>query len=721
MPELHLSIVFRFGSLLLAAVCSLLVSIVVYRNTLPPVSAAKRYSLIALRSLGIFLLFLLLGEPLLSLISHSLDQPVVSVLIDHSQSMAISDRSGRRDETLKSILRSDEWKHLGNNGRVVASLFDATVKNLAAITDDSLTFKGEVTDIAEALNSVKQSSGLSNVRAVVLLTDGNSTVGMNPLHDAEELGVPVFTIGIGDTIEQKDLLIRKVLTNEITYTGLKVPVHVTVHSAGFDGEHVQVSLRDGSTLLDEKSLTVEHGIRDYLVPLSFIAEKEGLQKYTAEVSNLPGELTPQNNRMHFFVKVLKSKLRVVLIAGGPSQDAAFIRRAMLSDKNIEFLPFTEQNDGQFYERTLDADALKLADCIILVGFPTEHSTSQSVQTILTAGNAGKPFLIILSRMLDFEKMHILDPFLPFRAEKMTRDELQVFAAVPEMQRNNPILRVSSSINTVEFWSKLPPVFRPQGNIRPKIESEVLATIRLQAMPLADPFIVSTNINKNKSLAVLGYGLWRWNMLSNEGSGTDQMLEQFLGNSIRWLTTQEDSRRIRVQSSKQSYTTQDAVEFTAQVYDDTYLPLNDAQIEVRVQNGSETSRIVLSVLDHGQYQGTFESLREGEYQFSATVMANGALLGSDQGRFSVGGINAEFLETRMNKSLLQQIAVHTGGRYYESNDFGSVVHDITTMSNFKSRDISRSAEIEIWNSRWMLGLVIFLFALEWLLRKRSGML
>jgi hypothetical protein len=721
MPEIHFSIVFRFGLLLLAAVCSLLLSIVVYRSTLPPVSAAKRYVLITLRSLGLFLLFLLLGEPLLSLISHSFDQPVVSVLIDHSQSMAITDRSGRRDETLKSILRSDEWKHLGNNGRVVASLFDATVKNLAAITSDSLTFNGELTDIAEALNSVNQSSGLLNVRAVVLITDGNSTVGMNPLHDAEELGVPVYTIGIGDTIEQKDLLIRQALTNEITYAGSKVPVHVTVHSAGFDGEHVQVSLRDGSTLLDEKSLTLEHGTRDYLIPLSFIAEKEGLQKYTAEVSNLPGEFTPQNNRMNFFVKVLKSKIRIALIAGGPSQDAAFIRRAMVNDKNIELLPFIEQNDGQFYESTLNAEALKQVDCIMLVGFPTEHSTSRSVQTVLTAGNAGKPFLIILSRTLDFEKMHVLDPLLPFRAEKMTRDELQVFAAIPEMQRNNPILKVSSATNPVELWSKLPPVFRPQGNIRPKIESEVLATVRMQSLPLADPFIVSTNINKNKSLAVLGYGLWRWNMLSDEGSGADQMLEHFLGNSIRWLTTKEDSRKIRVQSSKQNYTTQEAVEFTAQVYDDTYQPLNDAQIEVRVENGGEVNRIVLNALDNGQYQGAFGSLREGEYQFSATVMANGALLGSDQGRFSVGGLNAEFLETRMNKSLLQQIAAHTGGRYYRSNDIGSVVHDITTMLNFKSRDVSKSVEIEIWNSRWMLGLVIFLFAFEWLLRKRSGML
>ena len=721
MPELHFSIIFRFFFLLLTAVISVLLSLFVYRTTMPPVSTAKRYVLISLRSFGLFLLFLLLGEPLLSLVTHSVDQPILAVMADNSQSMAIPDRKGRRDETLKSILHSDVWKQIGKNGKLIYALFDAKVRNLAAITDDSLTLKGETTDIAEALKSMNRTSASSNVQGIVLITDGNSTVGMNPLFEAEESSVPVFTIGVGDTVEQKDLLIRKTHTNDIAYSGSKVPVNITVHSSGFGGERVKVSLRKGTTILDEKVLALDVGTRDYLVPLSLVTEKEGMQKFTAEVSNLPGELTTQNNRSNFFIKVLKSKLRVVLIAGSPGQDEAFIRRAMSSDKNIEIIPFIEQSDGQFYENNLNIETLKTADCVMLVGFPTKHSNSRSLQTVLDAADIGKPFLILLSRTIDIDRLHTLDPLLPFSFENAARNELQVFASVPESQRNNPILKISNTNNTVEVWSKLPPVFRQQGNFRPKVESEVLASVRLQSMPLADPFIVARNVNKKKSLAVLGYGLWRWDMLSDAGSGMDQMVEHFIGNAIRWLTTQEDSRRIRVQSSKQIYAAQDAVAFTAQVYDDTYQPLEDAQVEVRAQNGSETSPIVLNALGSGQYQGEYESLREGEYTFTATVTANGAAIGSDQGTFSVGGLNAEFLDTRMNKSLLQQIAAHTGGKYYDGDNFGSIAFDVASMPNFKPRDVSKSAEIEIWNSRWMLTLVLLTFALEWFLRKRNGML
>lgn len=85
MPELHLSLSLRLVFILLAALFAVAGAMLVYRITVPPVSSAKRITLISLRSFGLFLIVLLIGEPLLSLISHSIDQPLVAVLIDDSQ------------------------------------------------------------------------------------------------------------------------------------------------------------------------------------------------------------------------------------------------------------------------------------------------------------------------------------------------------------------------------------------------------------------------------------------------------------------------------------------------------------------------------------------------------------------------------------------------------------------------------------------------------------
>jgi hypothetical protein len=718
MPELHISLSIRVVFILLSGIFSIALALTVYHFTVPSISSPKRTVLVALRSLGLFSLFFLIGEPLLSLITNTVDRPIVAVLVDNSQSMTIRDKAGPRDKTLKSVLASSVWQQIGKEAEVDYALFDGKVRKLRAISIDSLPLNGEVTDIGEAFKLIKRTAVSSNIQAVVIITDGNSTVGMNPLYDAEELDLPIFTIGVGDTSEQKDILIRKVLSNEIAYVGTNVPVHVMVHSAGFGRERVQVSLQQGATILDEKSLVLEPGTQEYLVPLSFIPEKEGMQKYEADVSQLPGELTVQNNRMSFFTKVLKNKLHVLLIAGSPSQDVACIRRTLTDDKNIELKTFIEKDEGRFYEGELTAQGFAETDCVILVGFPTVRSSSQNCRLVM---DSGKPLLTLFSRTMDFKKLHLFDPILPFSMRDVDGSELQVFVTIPESQRINPILKIDGANNSFEMWSQLPPVFQPKGIFRAKIESEILATVRFQSVSLNDPFLVARNVNKRKSVSVLGYGLWRWKMLSRSESGTEKVFESFLSNTIRWLTTQEDARRIVVQPSKHIFTTQDAVEFTAQIYDDSFQPLDHAQIEVDVLHGNNVSPLVLNELGSGQYQGVYDRLSEGEYTFTATVKVQNTIIGEDRGTFSVGGFHAEYLETRMNKPLLEQIAAQTGGQYYESNKVNSLLSGVVSLYNFKSKDVRTSVEIEIWNSRWMLVLALGIFALEWFLRKRNGML
>jgi hypothetical protein len=76
---------------------------------------------------------------------------------------------------------------------------------------------------------------------------------------------------------------------------------------------------------------------------------------------------------------------------------------------------------------------------------------------------------------------------------------------------------------------------------------------------------------------------------------------------------------------------------------------------------------------------------------------------------------------MNKLLLQRIADRTGGRYYDVKDLGSLPEEIASLPGFRSREIVRSSEIELWNRSWVLAGIVLVFAAEWFLRKRNGML
>ena len=725
MPDLHLSLSFSAVLLGIAAVVAFLLAWFVYRVTVPPVPRTVKSILTVARWLALFFLILFIGEPLLSFLNRTVQEPTTLILVDDSRSMTMKDRSGERRSTLLNALQSSELREVASAGDVRHALFSADTRILESFSPDSLTLAGDGTDIAAALNEVRAFTQTSNIQAVVLISDGNVTAGSSPVYEAEELGLPVFTIGIGDTSEQRDVLVRKVLTNAITYVGNTVPVHATLKSSGFNGERVEVTLRDANAVLDRKVFTLQGGTREYTVPLSMTPQAEGMQKFTVEVSRLRDELTYENNRHSFFTKVLKSKMRVLIIAGAPGPDVAFVRRALAADPNIEVQSFIERGGGQFYEGTLSPAALQDAECLVLVGFPGAQSSASALAAVNDAANSGKPVFFLPSRALDIAKLRLLESHLPFSVQGGSADEFQAFVVVPEAQRNNALLKLSKGDN-IDAWSKLAPVFKLQMNFRAKPEADMLATTRIQNFPTNEPFIVSRNVNRRKSLALLGYGVWRWTMLAETTTNASTLLEEFLSNAVRWLTTREDDRRVRVLPVKENFGGQDPVEFTGQVYDENYKPVDNAEVTVTIQrsgaqgNASQTE-LTLSPVGNGQYEGALESLDEGDYRYTAGVRYNSKAADEDRGTFSVGGLNVEFQETRMNKDLLEQLAARTGGTYHQPDDVEDLAAEIAALPNFQQRELVRSEDVELWNRSWMLGLVVGLFSVEWFIRKRNGML
>jgi hypothetical protein len=115
------------------------------------------------------------------------------------------------------------------------------------------------------------------------------------------------------------------------------------------------------------------------------------------------------------------------------------------------------------------------------------------------------------------------------------------------------------------------------------------------------------------------------------------------------------------------------------------------------------------------------LPEGDYTYSARALAGGKELAQEKGSFSVGGLNAEFLETRLNRLLLEQLAARTGGKYYEPQELSRLSADLAQMPNFRPRDVILARQFELWNKRWMMVVLVALFSIEWFLRKRNGML
>ena len=717
--------IFALACVLLSAA----LSIWSYRQTQPAVSSPRRWTLITLRTLSLAILLVTLLAPVVRFIFTSLHPSSIAVLVDRSASMSIADRSGERSSLVREILHSDLSRILPKGVRVLYYSFGTSFRGPMNQQDSLIPRPGtedEVTDISAALRGISREEDRSTVRAALMITDGVYTAGENPIHATEGLGVPLFTVGVGDTAEQKDALISHVTANEMVYSGTSVPVDLTVKSSGFGGEQVDVTISEGTTVLARSKVTLPTGSAETPSHLFFPVAEPGTHRFIARVSNLPGELTPVNNRREFTVRVLKSKLRVLLLSAAPDPDVAIIRQTLSEDRNLTVRARTQKIDGSFYEGVLSSSELDSADCLITIGVPSQSTAASSVELVrATIERRDLPVLFIAGRNLDYRRLQAMIPTMPVSVDQSasqpgSSQPLEVEFVPDPAQKINPLIATGNDGSSAG-WTRLPPVFKSRISSRLREGSILLGSPKVRTVVLPEPFMATRSIAGSKSLAILGYGLWRWRLMAQGNVETSGLLASFLSSAISWLSTREEDRTLRVAPERDRFSRGEAISFDGQVYDATAHPVENASVKVTVTGNDQRLQTDLRPVGNGRYQGNFEGLPSGSYSYTAEATTDSLVLGRDRGLFSVGGMDLEFLDTRMNADLLRQLALRTGGVFVPAADISRLRDSLKARTALAPSEELRSETLELRRWPYSLGILVLLLAAEWILRKRGGML
>jgi len=172
--------------------------------------------LASFRFLLVSFIGVLLISPFLNQTENNFEKPLVVMAIDNSQSMQLTEDSSRLQELTDSFL--DIGKELEQSGYEV-QFQSLNNKNLEP--DSELSFDYPQTDLSLLLREVQNDFEGRNLGSVALLSDGIYTRGTAPVFT--NLTYPVYSIGVGDTIPKKDLIIKNILYNKITYQGNQFP------------------------------------------------------------------------------------------------------------------------------------------------------------------------------------------------------------------------------------------------------------------------------------------------------------------------------------------------------------------------------------------------------------------------------------------------------------------------------------------------------------------
>ena len=706
-----MSISFHIDWVFLVA-ASLLLSgyaVFVYRTTIPEISLTKKIFLSAIRIIALILLFLLIFEPLLKIEKKKIIQPVHYFFVDDSKSLKqFEEKSPFISDNLLT-----EIKKLPANSYKLFS-FGSNVSNVLQADSAKFLFNEPSTNFSNIFPVLQKEE---NIASVTLISDGIFTEGTSPLYQAEKLNVPVFTVGVGDSTTKKDISIQNILHNEYLYAGTNTPLIVSVIQHGFTGSKATLSLFEDNSLLQAKEISFSESEQQN-IEFSYKPNSPGEKKISFILSPLPNEYSKENNRQSLFVKVLDNKLSVVLLAGAPSADVTFIKNSLQADTNNFVQSFTQITQTQFLEKSSPDKVLEKADILYLINFPAAQTSNQLVDKVAKLiRDKNLPYFFLLTSSVDPVKLRILQNELPFSVNRTDKSVVEVQPVVADELLRNPLIQFGGK-DILEQWNNLPPVFKPNWDITAKPESEVLAKTKINNITLNSPLIISKRLGSKRSIAVLASDVWKWKL--QKATSQLDLFDRFISNGTKWLHAVEQKKQVAISTNKKFYSVGEKIYFTAEVYDEAFNAVNDAEVKTLIKSNESDFPVTFSSIGNGLYETTIDNLGKGDFTFAGEANRGNQSLGKDNGRFSVGEIDYELYNTTMNSDLLKLLAKETKGKFFY-NSYGNLFDKLKEITKNTSKNKVEVSEYRIWSNEFMLMFIILLFAVEWFIRKREGLL
>ena len=711
----NLKISFSFSPFLFFLFVFLLIgfTVFIYRYTVPQISSTKKILLIITRTLALTLLVLAIFEPTLTIIKKSILKPTTWFFVDNSKSILYDDGSEKNQKIL-GVLNELKQTEFAENTQL--KTFGTKISEINIDNLDDVTFKEGSTNFANIFSSLSESN--ENISSIVILSDGVITDGSNPINSAEKSGIPIFTLGVGDTTKRKDIEIKNVIYNEFIYAENPTTLSATILNDGFANRTVNLTFYENDVLIQQKNIVLnQDGIQN--ISFDFTPKSSGEKKLTLVLSALEGEYNRTNNKKVFYINVLSNKVKILLLAGSPSPDLSFIKNTLLADDNLSVNSITQIGVNKFLENNNRDKLLDSAEVLLLIGFPSKETSSELLNKVARfISEKNISFLFILSGSIDFNKLVQLQKALPFASLGVGNSYLEIQPNVTPDQSKNPLLQ-NNSADPIAAWNNLPPVYQLFSEFNPKPESEIAARTKVNNVPTNKPLILTRRLGNQRSIAVLAKDIWKWKL---QTAMKDQdVFDRFILNSIKWLNSPEDKKRVQIRTLKKLFALGEEVEFTAQVYDDTFNPISDAEVKVRLKNDNDKFELNLNSLGNGLYEGVLQTNKAGNYSFVGEAKLNNKLLGSDKGLFNVGEVDIEMMDTKMDYEFLNSLANVSGGKFFNVDQSKSLFKLLSELNLKSSKEKIDTKEYSLWSNEFLMIAIILLFGIEWFIRKREGML
>ena len=697
--------------LLLALLLAGLVALAIwaYRFAIPPLPAAARRALPVLRVLATALLLLLLAQPVLE--RTTAGRPRLVVLVDRSLSMELPVTPGGERRATASRQAADRLERAWRGRAEVVELPFA-----ARLAGDSAQAGSPAsTALGDALDALAESPVSEPATGVVVISDGASNRGADPVAAARRLGIPVHTLRVGSA-RVTDRAVVDAEPPADAQAGHLVAVRVHVTTSEDRGTPLGVSLLDGGREIARTSVVSPGPGAEAVAELRGTPLRPGLAVWTAAVDSSRGELTTRNNAMQVAFPVSPGRLGVTLVTGGLNWDFTFLRRALAADSSLTLTTWVRERAGW---RALESPR---------AAAPSESDLRSAAVLILdgiSPPEVGAAFDGAVTGFLERGGGLLLLGGAPPGLARLSGGRLGRLLGIDS--GSGPTLRAVSPAPVPEArdllsWDDDPARGEQAWRDAAPLADVVPIGTRAGDRPLVrsagdgPPLLVARRAGRGQALLANGTGYWRW-ALSGSDELTAERGRKLWRGLVHWLAEPVQAEPLRVRPERWITAGGEPVQLLATLQDDAFRPVGGAEVEgelVGERGGSRRVRFVPGTA--GSYGAALEDLAPGRYRVTATASRGGRILGRANSELAVDRWSLEESRALPDSATLASVAQASGG---VAGDVASVSAWMRSIGS-RGRSLRRTVSVRLWESPFVFAMIVGALSIEWAWRRRRGL-
>jgi hypothetical protein len=649
--------------------------------------------MIMLRFTSVFIITLLLLSPLIRSLKKYIEKPVIILAQDNSESVVMNKDSAYYRKGFKSGLQELAGR-LSEKYEVNSYSFGHNIsENL------KLSFNDKNTDISSLFGEIKNRYVNRNVGALILSTDGIYNEGSNPVYSVSDFDFPVFSIALGDTNVQKDIILSDVNYNKIVFLGNRFPIQSVIDIKELNGSKTILSIIYGNKAIFSEDIYVNSDSYSETVTAELEAKKTGLQHYRISLSKDNRESNVKNNYREIVIEVIDSRQKILILSNSPHPDIGAIRESLNSNENFE-VQYYSVNDFQ--------RPVKDFNLVILHELP---SNTNSITNLLQDIFKNEiPVLFIVGSQSSVQNLNNLKAGINIINSKESFEETQA-------SWNDQYQLFGMGERAREFFNNAPPLISPFGNYSINSSAQVLFYQKIKSISTLKPLVFFSQLAENKVGFITGEGIWRWKMFDYAQNSNHEIFNELINKIVQYLALKLNREPFNV-FGKNIFNENEPVIINAELYNQSYELVNEPDVFIEILNSENFKYKFIFNKTSKSYRLNAGVFPVGDYTFSATVNYAGKNY-SGIGKFSVVPVNIESTNTVADHKILYQMSVKTNGRLYNARQLDSLYNKLINSKEILPVSYSEQKLTELINLKLLFLVIVVLIGSEWFIRKYFG--